>query len=463
MDRSSSTTVAKFIRRFRDSQPLSREDRREERESLEGDIWWTRSQERGFSASTPAPNSSNKVVKEGKRPQEEEPAFFSDPRREDHREDQRGDHETRQEDPGHNSESDDAKGGPQTAEETPVSAVPLISPTSPQGRPLCTKPSTGLAEGGPNALDAAIDELRTVAAVMLATTNGEDILRDRKCRPASGNCVTAATSSPGVCSDSYERKGDELASLDTRARTLLEDCRRVLASPPSASHKELLREGRLFAEQEDTTVGTCKDSNGSCSIESLEERAWLLLNDQEEQAVHPSNTVPSSSREGAELFVPRKNLVDLPCAGESPFETDCGGMQMLTPQHDACWTAARRRLAEEKDMYPCQRGPGCEGGALAEARHSGNLGLDLAFEKRFVGKDSLLDEKAGSISTFASANEGVGGLSPLALATSEEEAEYFRKDPILSALLRRFDEIENELEWRRSPRREDEPNDDFRT
>lgn len=220
--------------------------------------------------------------------------------------------------------------------------------------------------------------------------------------------------------------------------------------------QELIHQELILASEEGTIVGACNDSRGSSSIEGLEERAWMLLNNHEEREAHPGNIFSTRSYEPAESLEARNGLAGLPCARESSLYRDSGETRMLTPQHKECWRFAGEPLAEGENMYPCQQGFGCERAASAETRKSGNVDLDSAFDEHSARKDSLLDVHTGSISTMGSASSGARRLSAMVLAASAAEAECFRKDPILSALLQRFGEIESELDRRSSPEREDE-------
>lgn len=190
---------------------------------------WTRPQEGNFSSPTPAQKSRTEVVEERIPPEQEELASSFDGHR--------GDHETSQEEPGHESEADDPGNGSQTTDETPVLEESLTPPASRPGHPMRNTPPTLKSDNDQEALDLVNGLSRAVATATVAGTNGNDGWGHRDRQPASGDCVTAATFSRGVDTDPHEREGDQLASLDARARTLLEDCRRVLASTPSAPDK----------------------------------------------------------------------------------------------------------------------------------------------------------------------------------------------------------------------------------
>ncbi|CAM9447857.1 unnamed protein product [Ectocarpus sp. 8 AP-2014] len=437
MDRSSSTTVAKFIQRFRQSEPLPREERQRRREeATEGDFWWTRSQEK-FGEATDAVRSRCNDIEdrprthvaeiakrppylesgEGKSPQ---PSIGS---------------------PSKQSESDDCENERRMLDQIAVlerSQTPL---NSPPGRPAHDELPTQLSTGGSEASALVNDRLAT-AEVEAADTNADE----------TGVHVPVGLDAESLVQDkpinACDRGGDELETLDARARTLLEECRQVLA-PSSTITLDEVRSFTSSASQSNGPIIAALDD----LPEELEKRAWMLLNNCEEPSLLPTY---------------HEEVLAVPCSGKPPaldaqgdlvrLGEDDGKTAKVLFRSNPPGGVVARPLGEREGAYHLDQERGCQPTCWSNVRNLGDVNVDSIGRVYPTITDSRYSNNERTWYSPALDSSGVQErMSSMTLATTPGEEDWFRRDPVLSALLRRHDEVETELKRRRVL----EPNSDL--
>ncbi|CAM9389460.1 unnamed protein product [Ectocarpus sp. 12 AP-2014] len=439
MDRSSSTTVAKFIQRFRQSEPLPREERRRRRqEATEGDFWWTRSQE-NFGEATEAVRSRCNDIEdrssthvadnakplpvlesgEGKSPQ---PSIGS---------------------PSKQSESNDGENEHPTLDQIAVlegSQTPL---NSPPGRRAYDELPTQLSKSGSEAPELVNDRLATAEAEAADTNVDETGVHDM---------VPVGLHAENLVLDksinARDGGGDELENLDARARTLLEECRQVLAPSSTIALDEVPSFTSSSASQSNGPVITALDD----LPEELEKRAWMLLNCCEEPPLlraykEEVPAVPCSSRPPA--IDAQGDLVRL---GE-----DDGKRAKVLLRGNRPRGAIARPFGEREGAYHLDQERGCQPRCSRDVRNLGDVNVDSIGRVCPTTTDSRFSNNERTWYSPALDSSGVQGrISSMTLVTTPGEEALFRQDPVLSALLRRHDEVETELKRRRAL----EPNGD---
>ncbi|CAM9493281.1 unnamed protein product [Ectocarpus sp. 12 AP-2014] len=435
MDRSSSTTVAKFIQRFRESEPLPREERRRRREEVtEGDFWWTRSQE-NFGEATDAVRSrcndiedlSSTHVAENAKPlrflelgevKSPQPSIGS---------------------PSKQSESDDCENEPPTLDQIEGSRNPL---NSPPWRRAHDELPTQLSKSGSEAPELVNDRLATAEAEAADTNVDETGVRDMV--PLG---LHAENLVPDKSINARDGGGDELETLDARARTLLEECRQVLA--PSST---------ITLDEVPSFTSSASQSNGPVIAalddlpEELEKRAWMLLNCEEPPLLPAYKegvpAVPCSSKPPA--IDAQGDLVRL---GEGDGKTANVLLRRNPPRG-----AVARRLGEREGAYHLDQERGCQPRFSSDVRNLGDVNVDSIGRVCPTTTDSRYSNNERTWYSPALDSSGVQErISSMTLATTPEEEYWSRQDPVLSALLRRHDEVETELKRRRAL----EPNGDL--
>lgn len=139
--------------------------------------------------------------------------------------------------PSKQSESDDCENERPTLDQIAVlegSQAPL---NSPPGRPACDEWPTQLSKSGSEAPEVVNDRLATAEA------EAADKIVDETGEQGIVSVVLGAESLVLDKSiNARDRGGDERESLDARARTLLEECRQVLAPSPTITLDEVRRD-----------------------------------------------------------------------------------------------------------------------------------------------------------------------------------------------------------------------------
>ncbi|CAM9252178.1 unnamed protein product [Ectocarpus sp. 6 AP-2014] len=437
MDRSSSTTVAKFIQRFRQSEPLPREERRRRREeATEGDFWWTRSQEK-FGEATEAVRSRCNDIED--RPSTHVAEIVKPPPYLESGEGKSP--QTSIGSPSKQSESDDCENEHRMLDQIAVlegSQTPL---NSPPGHPAHDELPTQLSTSGSEAPELVNDRLAT-AEVEAADTNVDE----------TGVHVSIGLDAESLVQDksinACDRGGDELETLDARARTLLEECRQVLA--PSST---------ITLDQVRSFTSSASQSNGPIIAalnnlpEELEKRAWMLLNNCEEPPLLPTYNeevlaVPCSSKPPA--LDAQGDLVRL---GEDDGKTTKGLLRRNPPGG-----VVARPLGEREGAYHLDQERGCQPTCSSDVGNLGDVNVDSIGRVYPTITDSRYSNNERTWYSPALDSSGVQErMSSMTLATTPGEEDWFRRDPVLSALLRRHDEVETELKRRRAL----EPNGDL--
>ncbi|CAB1096049.1 unnamed protein product [Ectocarpus sp. CCAP 1310/34] len=432
MDRSSSTTVAKFIQRFRQSEPLPREERRRRRqEAKEGDFWWTRSQE-NFGEATEAvrsrcndieDRSSTHVAEnakplpflesgEGKSPQ---PSIGSPPKQ---------------------SESDDCENERPTLDQIAVlegSQPPL---NSPPGRRAHDELPTQLSKRGSEAPELVNDRLATAEAEAADTNVHETGVHDMV--PVGLHAENLVLNKSINARDGG---GDELQTLDARARTLLQECRQVLA-PSSTITLDEVASFTYSASQSNGPIIAALDD----LPEELEKRAWMLLNHCEEPPLLPAYN---------------EEVLAVPCSSKPPA-IDAQGDLVRLGKYDGKTAkvllrrnppggAVARPLGEREGAYHLDQGRGCQSRCSSDVRNLRDVNIDSIGRVCSTIAESRHSNRERTWYSPALDSSGVQErMSSMTVATTPGEEDWFRQDPVLSALLRRHDEVEAELKRRRA-------------
>lgn len=123
--------------------------------------------------------------------------------------------------PSKQSDSDDCESERPTLDQIAALEGPQAPLNSRPGRPACHELSIQLSKSGSEAPELVNDRLATAeveAAVTIVDETG-------------GLDAESVTLDKSI--NARDRGGDELESLDARARTLLEECRQVLAPSPT--------------------------------------------------------------------------------------------------------------------------------------------------------------------------------------------------------------------------------------
>ncbi|CAM9838058.1 unnamed protein product, partial [Laminaria digitata] len=344
MDRSS--TVARFIERFREAAPLSPHQRRRDREAMEGQFWWAQStnsedgdfdrstNRSGCGASSPPltqdGDGSNRDLEEdsgsrGRAPPpppygyREQTSFISTK------------HKTAVEAAPQDARVE-AKGGchhPNTHQDQPTlaSSSLVLSPRSPgppgppsddgNGMHQQTLALAGEAEDEGDELHhqqtlalAGETEVAELAASLLAASLPEEHQTTAASDFGASSSRLPEERSVGAMNASIEGEGcDELANLDARAGSLLEHCRRLLSRPPiddadqEATHP--LPDPFAFGERTSGAGASRVDATSSHTHEGhtrqgLEQRAWMLLDNREplehwEANLHGGSLLPTGA------------------------------------------------------------------------------------------------------------------------------------------------------------------------
>ncbi|CAM9144742.1 unnamed protein product [Ectocarpus sp. 4 AP-2014] len=439
MDRSSSTTVAKFIQRFRQSEPLPREERRRRKqETTEGDFWWTRSQE-NFGEATEAvrsrcndieDRSSSQVADnakplpflelgEGKSPQ---PSIGS---------------------PSKQSESDDCENERPTLDQIAAlegSQTPL---NSPPGRWAHDELPIQLSKSGSEAPELVNDRLATAEAEAADTNVDETGVHDMV--PVG---LHAENFVLNKSINARDGGGDELETLDARARTLLEECRQVLAPSSTITLDEVPSFTSSASQSSGPSIAALDDLP-----EEVEKRAWMLLNHCEEPPLLPAYkegvlAVPCSSKPPA--FDAQGDLVRL---GE-----DDGKTAKVLLRRNPPGGAVARPLGEREAAYHLDLERGCQPRCSSDVRNLGDVNVDSIGRVHPTITDSRHSNNERTWYSPALDSSGVRErMFSMTLATTPGEEDWFRQDPVLSALLSRYNKVETELKRRRAL----EPNGDL--
>lgn len=187
--------------------------------------------------------------------------------------------------------------------------------------------------------------------------------------------------------------------------------------------------------------------------EELEKRAWMLLNNCEEPPLLPTYNeevlaVPYNSKPPA--LDAQGDLVRL---GE-----DDGRTAKVLLRRKPPGGAVARPLGEREGVYHLDQERGCQPRCSSDVRNLGGVNVDSIGRICPTITDSRYSNNERTWYSPAMDSSGVQErMSSMTLATTPGEEDWFRQDPVLSALLRRHDEVETELKRRRAL----EPNGDL--
>lgn len=182
--------------------------------------------------------------------------------------------------------------------------------------------------------------------------------------------------------------------------------------------------------------------------QGVEKRAWILLNNREELPAS-NNILPVRSSDRPRILEAQSDLLSLPDIAEVSMGEDGGEVQRFLlhknvsgePKHSIGWFYDEY-LGEKENA--CRFQPK-RGRQTANARNVDNVSVVPETETFSAHMDSLLHKH----------KDGVGNKCVCSLLSSElvcggaqERTDWLREDPVLSALLHRFGEIETELKRR---------------
>ncbi|CAN0155974.1 unnamed protein product, partial [Ectocarpus sp. 13 AM-2016] len=301
---------------------------------------------------------------------------------------------------------------------------------------------TQLSKRGSEAPELVNDRLATAGAEAADTNVDETGVRDMV--PVG---LYAENLVPDKSINARGGGGDELETLDARARTLLEECRQVLA--PSST---------ITLDEVPSFTSSASQSNGPVIAalddlpEELEKRAWMLLHCEEppllpayKEEVLP---VPCSSKPPA-----NDAQGDLVRLGEDDGKTAKVLLRRNPPRG-----AVARPLGEREGAYHLEQERGCQPRCSSDVRNLGDVKVDSIGRVCLTTTDSRYSNNERTWYSPVLNSSGVQErISSMRLATTPGEEYWFRQDPVLSALLRRHDEVETELKRRRAL----EPNGDL--
>ncbi|CAM9373320.1 unnamed protein product [Ectocarpus fasciculatus] len=319
------------------------------------------------------------------------------------------------------------------------SQTPLNSPL---GRPACDELPTQLSKSESEAHELVNDRLATseaeAAGILVDETGEQDMV-------SIGLGAESLVLDKSI--NARDRGGDELESLDARARTLLEECRQVLA-PSSTTSDEVSSFSFSASQSNGPTIAALDDLP-----EELEKRAWMLLNNCEE---------PS------ELPTFNEEVLSAPCSGKPPaldargdlvrMREDDGKTAKVLLCRNAPGGAVARSSGEREGVYHLHPARGCQPRCSSDVRSLDDVNVDSIGLVYRTNTDSRYSDNERTLCSPALDSSGVQErMSYMTLASTPGEEDWFRQDPVLSALLRRHDEVETELKRRRAL----EPNGDL--
>lgn len=207
------------------------------------------------------------------------------------------------------------------------------------------------------------------------------------------------------------------------------------------------------------TASSASQSNGPIITalddlpEELEKRAWMLLNNREEPSVLPTYTediLPAPFSGKPPALDARGDLVRL---GE-----DDGKTATVLLRRNIPGGAVARSLGERKGACHLNQEHGCQPRCSSDVRNLDDVNVDSIGRVCPTITDSRYSDNERTWYSPALDTSGVRErMSSMTLATTPGEEDWFRQDPVLSALLRRHDEVETELKRRRAL----EPNGDL--
>lgn len=185
------------------------------------------------------------------------------------------------------------------------------------------------------------------------------------------------------------------------------------------------------------------------SPEGVEKRAWILLNNSEE--VPASNILPARSSRRPRILDALSDLLSSPDIAEALLGKDDGKVQSflvlmnasVDPKRSMEWFRDER-LGEDETPQHFEQQRGLQ---AASIRNIDNVGLVHVAEKAFAHMDSLQQYKDGAGNKCGCT---ASLRSELACRGAQGGINGLSEDPVLSALLHRFGQIETELVRRRS-------------